>query len=99
MFVSISISCYNAEPRIAKAIESALAQTWASKEVIVVDDGSTDGSLDEIEKFDGQIRWETGPNRGGNRVRNRLTELAQAAWFTLTLTTICCWGSCSSGRV
>ena len=47
MLVSILIPCYNAEPWIAKAIESALAQTWASK-VIVVDDGSTDGSLREI---------------------------------------------------
>jgi len=81
MFVSILIPCYNAEPWIAKAIESALAQTWASKEVIVVDDGSTDGSLDEIQKFDGQIRWETGPNQGGNRARNRLTELAQGEWL------------------
>jgi GT2 family glycosyltransferase len=81
MFVSILIPCYNAEPWIAKAIESGLAQTWASKEVIVVDDGSTDGSLDEIQKFDGQIRWETGPNQGGNRARNRLTELAQGEWL------------------
>ena len=81
MFVSILIPCYNAEPWIAKAIESALAQTWASKEVIVVDDGSTDGSLDEIQKFDGQIRWETRPNHGGNRARNRLTELAQGEWL------------------
>ena len=45
MLVSILIPCYNAERWIARAIESALAQTWSNKEVIVVDDGSTDDSL------------------------------------------------------
>jgi glycosyltransferase involved in cell wall biosynthesis len=62
MLVSILIPCFNAEKWVAQAIESALAQTWAEKEVIVVDDGSTDGSLDVIRRFDGRIRWETGPN-------------------------------------
>ena len=63
MLVSILIPCYNAQQWVAHAIESALAQTWADKEVIVVDDGSTDGSLDAIRKFDGKIQWETGPNQ------------------------------------
>jgi len=39
MLVSILIPCYNAERWVAQAIESALAQTWSEKEVIVVDDG------------------------------------------------------------
>ena len=81
MLVSILIPCYNAERWVAHAIESALAQTWPDKEVIVVDDGSTDASLDVIRKFDGQIQWETGPNRGGNVARNRLLELAQGEWL------------------
>ena len=38
--VSILIPAYNAEQWIAEAIESALAQTWPRKEIIVVDDGS-----------------------------------------------------------
>ena len=76
-FVSILIPCYNAERWIAQAIESALAQTWSEKEIIVVDDGSTDRSLEVIRQFDGRIRWETGPNRGGNVARNRLLELAR----------------------
>ena len=81
MLVSILIPCYNAERWVAHAIESALAQTWPDKEVIVVNDGSTDGSLDVIRKFDGQIQWETGPNRGGNVARNCLLELAQGEWL------------------
>ncbi len=81
MLVSILIPCFNAEQWIAQAIESALAQTWPQKEVIVVDDGSTDGSLEIIRKFDGRIRWETGPNRGGGSARNRLLELAKGEWL------------------
>lgn len=79
--VSILIPCYNAERWIGEAIESALAQTWVNKEVIVVDDGSTDGSLEVIRGFGNQVRWETGPNRGGNVARNRLLSLAQGEWL------------------
>jgi glycosyltransferase involved in cell wall biosynthesis len=78
--ISILIPCYNGERWIARAIESALAQTWSTTEVIVVDDGSTDNSLNVIRAFDGRIRWETGPNRGGNAARNRLLELARGDW-------------------
>ncbi len=79
--VSILIPVYNGERFVEQAIESALAQTWPAKEVIVVDDGSTDRSLELIKKFDGRIRWETGPNRGGNTARNRLLELARGEWL------------------
>jgi glycosyltransferase involved in cell wall biosynthesis len=81
MLVSILIPCYNAERWIAQCIESALAQTWPDKEVIVVDDGSTDGSLAIIKSFGDRIRWESGPNRGGNAARNRLLELAAGEWL------------------
>jgi len=79
--VSILIPCYNAERWIAQAIESALGQTWPDKEVIVIDDGSTDGSLAVIRQFGDLIRWEAGPNRGGNVARNRLLELARGEWM------------------
>jgi glycosyltransferase involved in cell wall biosynthesis len=42
--VSILIPCHNAEAYVAAAVQSALGQTWANKEIIVIDDGSTDGS-------------------------------------------------------
>ena len=80
-FVSILIPCFNAERWVEQAIESAIGQTWPHKEVIVVDDGSTDGSLDIIKRFGDRIRWETGPNRGGNAARNRLLELARGDWL------------------
>jgi glycosyltransferase involved in cell wall biosynthesis len=79
--VSILIPCYNADRWIAQAIESALNQTHDNKEIIVIDDGSTDASLEIIKGFDGAIRWETGPNRGGNAARNRLLELSTGDWI------------------
>ena len=79
--VSILIPCYNAERWVAQAIQSALDQTHENKEVIVVDDGSTDGSLQIIKSFENKIKWETGPNRGGNVARNRLFELSTGTWL------------------
>ncbi len=79
--ISILIPCYNAEQWIAQAIGSALNQTYLNKEVIVVDDGSTDGSLEIIKNFGDSIRWETGANRGGNIARNRLLELSTGEWL------------------
>jgi glycosyltransferase involved in cell wall biosynthesis len=79
--VSILIPCHNSERWVAQTVESALAQTWAEKEVIVVDDGSTDGSLEVIRSFGDRIRCETGPNRGGNAARNRLLGLARGEWL------------------
>jgi glycosyltransferase involved in cell wall biosynthesis len=79
--VSVLIPCHNAERWIGQAVESALAQSWRNKEVIVVDDGSTDNSLNIIEGYGARIRWETGPRRGGNIARNRLLALAGGNWL------------------
>jgi glycosyltransferase involved in cell wall biosynthesis len=49
--VSICIPCHNAARYVGAALESALGQTWPNLEIIVVNDGSTDGSGDVIEEF------------------------------------------------
>ena len=49
--VSILLCAYNAEAYIAEAIESTLAQTYRDFELIIVDDGSTDGTLDIIRSY------------------------------------------------
>ena len=79
--VSIIIPCYNAENWVRQSIQSALDQTWSPVEVIVIDDGSTDKSLEVIKSFGSKIIWETGPNRGANHARNRGLELAKGEYF------------------
>ncbi len=79
--VSIIIPCYNAERWIAAAIESALGQTYPNIEVIVVDDGSTDGSLDIIKRFDTKINWVSTPNRGPSAAMNTGFKIAHGDWI------------------
>jgi glycosyltransferase involved in cell wall biosynthesis len=50
--VSIIIPCHNAEPWLGATLESALGQTWRRFEVIVVDDGSSDGSAALARRFE-----------------------------------------------
>ncbi len=78
--VSIIIPCYNSEQWIAEAIGSCLHQTYSPLEIIIIDDGSTDDSLQIVRQYAAQypasIFYETGPNRGGCAARNRGLALA-----------------------
>jgi glycosyltransferase involved in cell wall biosynthesis len=79
---SVVIPCRNQRNFIAQAVESVLAQTHAAREVIVVDDASTDGSVDVLKGYGSQIRLlacET--NRGAAGARNAGTELAQGEYI------------------
>jgi glycosyltransferase involved in cell wall biosynthesis len=66
---------------VGHAIESALGQSWADKEVIVFDDGSTDGSLQVIKDFGNRIQWLSDEQRGANAARNSLLEVATGEWL------------------
>jgi len=79
--VSILIPVYNCEAWVSAAIRSALAQTWPNKEVIVFDDGSTDGTLDIVRSFGTQIQFESRRLGGQNVSRNRLIELSRGDWL------------------
>lgn len=80
--VSILIPCYNAAATVVRAVDSALAQTFGDIEVIVADDGSTDASLEVLERYRDQPRVAVHPepHRGGNGTRNRLLELARGEY-------------------
>ncbi len=76
--VSILIPAYNAGPWVGEAIESALAQTWSQTEIIVVDDGSTDGTLGVARKYESaRVRVTTHANQGASATRNRALALSQ----------------------
>lgn len=62
--ITVAIPAYQAERFIAETLESILAQTRAPDEIIVIDDGSTDGTVQELERFGDRIRIMRRPNGG-----------------------------------
>ncbi|MGJ5813867.1 glycosyltransferase family 2 protein [Paludibaculum fermentans] len=69
--VSILIPAFNAEAWIADAIKSAIAQSWSRKEIIIVDDGSSDCTLTIARRFESDsIHVVTQTNRGAAAARN-----------------------------
>jgi glycosyltransferase involved in cell wall biosynthesis len=76
--VSILIPAYNAERWIGDTIRSALAQTWPNKEIIIVDDGSRDRTLEIAQGFASpEVLVVTQQNQGAAAARNRALELYQ----------------------
>lgn len=68
--VSVVMPAWNAERWVARAVDSALAQDHEPKEVIVVDDGSTDGTPGVLARYGRRIRVVRQPNRGLPAARN-----------------------------
>lgn len=69
--ISIIIPCYNYSRYLSEAIESALAQDYPNLEVIVIDDGSTDGTKEEALKYkDRGVKYVYQPNQGVSSARN-----------------------------
>jgi O-antigen/teichoic acid export membrane protein/glycosyltransferase involved in cell wall biosynthesis len=80
--VSILIPAYNAEEWVAETLCSALAQTWEPKEIILVDDGSSDRTLEVARRFESPIvRIVAQPNRGASAARNTALPLSQGEYI------------------
>lgn len=77
---SVIIPCYNAEKYIGQAIESVLNQTFKNFELIIISDGSTDGSESVINHYvalDSRIKLYSQPNKGVSTTRNAGIEIAK----------------------
>lgn len=82
MKFSLIIPLYNKAPYIAQTLQSVLAQSFQEFEIIVVDDGSTDASVDIVKGFQQpQIRLVQQPNAGVSVARNRGIDLATGDWI------------------
>ena len=83
--ISIIIPIYNAEKYLCQCIESVLAQTFLDWELILVNDGSKDDSLNICRRFaakDSRITVIDKPNGGVSSARNRGLEEARGEWIT-----------------
>lgn len=77
--ISICILCYNAEETISRALNSALDQDYPYKEIIIVDDASTDSSLRILKKLRKEYNFrliEHAHNKGQGAARNAAIEAA-----------------------
>lgn len=79
--VSVVVPLYNKREHIAACVRSVLRQTYPNVETVVVDDGSTDGSANEIECFMDTIRYVRYDNAGPSIARNRGINLATAEFI------------------
>lgn len=80
--VSILIPAYNCDRWIKETLTSAVAQTWANKEIIVVDDGSTDDTKAIVAGFEAQgVRLHVQPNAGAAAARNQAFALSRGEYI------------------
>ena len=82
--VSVIIPIYNTAAYLRKALDSICGQTLKELEIILIDDGSTDGSRGIIEEYaerDARIRWYAQPNQGQGVARNTALALATGRYI------------------
>lgn len=84
MKISIIIPCYNIETHLPKCIDSVLRQTFTDFELLLINDGSTDGTLEVCKEYknkDSRIKVYSHKNRGVSYTRNRGIDLAQGDYI------------------
>jgi len=80
--VSICIPTYNRRDYLKQALASVFAQTYKDYEVLVVDDGSTDGTGEMIKQAGYDVRYYWQQNAGDAAARNKLVELARGQYIS-----------------
>lgn len=81
LLVSVVVPVYNGEKYIRCAIDSVLAQDYRPLEIIVVDDGSSDATLQVLADYGDRIRVFSQPNKGSAAARNLGTRVAEGAFI------------------
>ena len=81
--ISVVIPTYNRRETIGRSIDSVLNQTLFPSEIIVVDDGSTDGTSDYIQSNFPSIKLLHQPNKGVSAARNKGIRYADTNWIAL----------------
>jgi glycosyltransferase involved in cell wall biosynthesis len=79
--ISVVIHVFNCEKFLAAAVESVLAQTLPATEILVIDDGSTDGTAAIAKSFASPVHYEWREHAGVPAVRNHAIAVASGEWF------------------
>ena len=81
--VSICIPTFNRRDYLKETIESVLAQTYKNYEIVIVDDGSTDGTEEMIKENGYNVRYYWQTNKGVAAAENKLIELAEGEFISM----------------
>src|ERR1700688_166183 len=79
--VSVIIATHNRAGQVKEAIDSVLAQSLPVREILIVNDGSTDDTLSLLLQYGDQIRTFTLPNGGPSAARNHGIRQSKCAWI------------------
>lgn len=79
--VSVIMPLYNKRPYVERSIESIKNQTYSNWELIIVDDGSTDGSSDVVPRDNPRIKLFQQSNKGPGAARNRAVNMASGDYL------------------
>ena len=80
--LSIITSTYNAAATFEKCLDSILSQTWTDREYLIIDGGSTDGTLELLSKYGDSIDyWMSEPDEGVYDALNKGIALARGEWI------------------
>lgn len=80
--VSVIVPVYNAQSWLAETLDSVAAQTWPNTEVLLIDDGSTDASVEVAKRYlSGSVRLLQQENRGAAAARNAALRQAQGDYI------------------
>jgi CDP-glycerol glycerophosphotransferase len=84
--VSVIIPAYNCAGVLPETIDSVLKQTYGNIEIVVVDDGSTDGTGKIAEGYlgSGKVRWYRQENGGPGAARNKGIQAARGEYLAFT---------------
>jgi glycosyltransferase involved in cell wall biosynthesis len=81
MKISAVIPAYNCEAHIARAIDSVLNQTHPADEIIIVDDGSSDDTVQAVRSYGDKVTLIQQENAGASAARNTGIEAATGNWI------------------